>query len=118
MSGLVNILEEYEAGYLGPQEQLELFAQLIRTGQAWTLGGLYVRTARHLVAAGYITPAGQITKKGRGQGRGRVNPEEGREGSPCDVNPRIEGASDEPIPVPFAAPNVAGPRRSDTTARA
>jgi hypothetical protein len=59
MIGLVDILEGYEAGYMGPQEQLELFAQLIRTGQDWTLGGLYARTARHPVAAGYITPTGQ-----------------------------------------------------------
>jgi hypothetical protein len=118
MIGLVDILEDYEAGYLGPQEQLELFAQFVRTGQAWTLGGLYARTARHLVTAGYITPTGQITKKGRCQGRCRVNSEEGREGSPCDVNPSIDSTSDEPIPGPFAAPNVPGPRRSDTTARA
>src|SRR5215207_2530331 len=94
MIGLVDILEDYEAGYLDPREQLVLFAQLVRTGHAWTLGGLYARTARHLVAAGYITPTGRITKKGRGKGRGkgrwRVNSEEGREGSPCDVNPSID----------------------------
>ena len=66
MIGLVDILEDYEAGYLGPQEQLELFAQLIRTGQAWTLGEPNARTAQHLVAAEYITPTGEITKKSRG----------------------------------------------------
>jgi hypothetical protein len=45
MIGLVDILEGYEAGYMGPQEQLELFAQLIRTGQDWTLEEPNGRTA-------------------------------------------------------------------------
>ena len=102
MTGSVDILEAYEAGYLDTKQTLELFATLIRTGQVRTLQGHYVRTARHLIDAGYITPGGEITKFGRDL----LNANGGREGSPCDANPRIDAASDEVLPGPFAVPNV------------
>jgi len=37
VGGLVEIMEDYEAGYLDTGETLELFAELIRTGRAWNL---------------------------------------------------------------------------------
>jgi hypothetical protein len=87
--GLVDIHEDYEAGYLDMGETLELFSQLIRTGQAWNLPRCYTRTAHHLMSVGYITPRGQITDAGykaasvEAVGKYR---DEGREGSPCDVS--------------------------------
>jgi hypothetical protein len=102
MIGLVDILEDYEAGYLDTGETLELFAELIRTGRAWNLGDPYLNEALYLIDAGYVTSGGKITAKGRALVLG-----EGREGSPRDVNPEIVvGAFDDPIPGPVAVPNV------------
>jgi hypothetical protein len=106
MIGMVDILEDYEEGYLDTQQTLELFAELIRTG-AIRCQGLSVRnTADELIAARYLTPEGKITAKGQA-----LLLDEGREGSPCDANPELTelyGASDEPIPGPFAIANVSG----------
>jgi len=101
MIGLVDIVEDYEAGYLDNGETLELFAELIRTGRVWNLEPPCPSTARHLIDAGYITPGGKITTKGRA-----LVFDEGREGSPCDASPEIVGACDDPIPGPVAVPNV------------
>jgi hypothetical protein len=99
---MIGILEDYEAGYLDTRETLELFAELIRTGGVWNLGNPYLNQALYLIDAGYITSGGKITNKGR-----TMVLNEGREGSPCDVNPQIVvGAFDDPIPGPVAIPNV------------
>lgn len=86
---MVDILEDYEAGYLDMGETLELFSQLIRTGQAWNLPGSYIQTAHHLMSIGYITPRGKITAAGYKaasvEAVGKYH-DEGREGSPCDVS--------------------------------
>jgi hypothetical protein len=95
MIGPVNNVNDHETGIPDTEEQLELFAELIRTGRAWTLKGSYEHTARHLIDAEYITPHGQITNRGR-----VLILDEGREGSPCDVNPGLDAASDEPVPGP------------------
>jgi hypothetical protein len=101
MIGLVDILEDYEEGYLDTGETLELFAELIRTGRAWNLGDPYLNEALYLIDVGYITPGGKITTKGLA-----LVLDEGREGSPCDANPEIVEAFDDPIPGPVAVPNV------------
>ena len=80
MITIADLLEDYEADYLGPGATLELFAELVRTGWVWELRQPYRRTARRLIDAGYITPAGKITNEGRSSVF-----DEGREGSPCDV---------------------------------
>ena len=90
MIGLVDIQEDYEAGYLDMREILELFSQLIRTGQAWNLPRCYISTAHHLInVVGYITPRGEITDAGykaaNDEAVGKYH-DEGREGSPCDVS--------------------------------
>jgi len=105
MIGMVDILEDYEAGYLDTGETLELFAELIRTRRAWNLGDPYLNEALYLLDAGYITPGGKITTKSQA-----LVLDEGREGSPCDANPEIVGAWDDPIPGPVAVPNVKKPR--------
>jgi hypothetical protein len=100
IDSLVDIMEDYEAGYLDTGETLELFAELIRTGRAWNLGDPYLNEALYLLVAGFITPGGKITTKGRA-----LVLDEGREGSPCDANPEIVGAFDDPIPGRGAIPD-------------
>jgi hypothetical protein len=98
----VDTLEDYEAGYLDTSETLKLFAELIRTGRAWNLGAHYLNEALYLIDAGYVTSGGKITGKGR-----VLMLDEGREGSPGDVNPEIVvGAFDDPIPACVAVPNA------------
>ena len=87
MIGLLDIMEDYEAGYLDTGETLELFAELIRTGRAWNLGDPYLNEALYLLDAGYITPGGKITTEGRA-----LVLDEGREGSPCDAKLEVVGA--------------------------
>jgi hypothetical protein len=101
--GLVDIQEDYEAGYLDMRETLELFAELIRTGQAWNLPGHYIRTAHHLIDVEYITPRGQITYAGykatNVEAVGKYH-DEGREGSPCDVSVSNDPLGDGVVAVP------------------
>ena len=52
---------DYECGLLDDTGVLELFAELIRTGMAWTLQGSYGRTASAMIDAGYIDTDGNIT---------------------------------------------------------
>jgi hypothetical protein len=102
MIGMTDILEDYEQGYLDTGQTLELFAGLIRTGLVRNLEDPYLRTAQHLIDAGYISPKGKITNRGRA-----LMFDEGREGSPCDVNQGIVVAAfDDPIPGAVAVPNV------------
>ena len=59
---LVDSIIAYESGELEAEATLELFAELIRTGQAWTLQGHYGRTASQLIKDGYISTSGEILK--------------------------------------------------------
>ena len=59
---LVDSIIAYESGELEAETTLELFAELIRTGRAWTLQGHYGRTASELIEQGYITKEGEISK--------------------------------------------------------
>ena len=52
-------LTAYEVGQLDACEELMLFADLVRTGLAWSLQGNYGRAAARLIDAGLIpAPAG------------------------------------------------------------
>lgn len=46
----------YESGTLSEGEIIELFQELIDTGQAWTLQGSYGRNAAALIEAGICAP--------------------------------------------------------------
>ena len=60
---LVGLIMAYESGELEAEKTLELFAELIRTGQAWQLqGSIYGRPARQLIDNGYISEQGKILK--------------------------------------------------------
>jgi len=60
---LVGMIMAYENGELEAEKTLELFAELIRTGQAWQLqGSIYGRPASELIKGGYISKEGKILK--------------------------------------------------------
>ena len=47
---------------MSPQEELEFFAELIKSGDAWKLQGIYGRTAKAWIDSGYIDNNGHILK--------------------------------------------------------
>lgn len=57
---LIDSIILYEDGELGEIETIELFAELIRTGGAWSLQGHYGRTASAFIDAGYISKDGRV----------------------------------------------------------
>jgi hypothetical protein len=57
---LVSLIMDYEEGGLTPDETVDLFADLVRTGQAWSLQGHYGRMAAQLIEAGYIGRDGAV----------------------------------------------------------
>lgn len=57
---LIGQIIAYEQGDLNNKDCLELFAELIRSGQAWTLQGTYGRTAKALIDIGHINKEGKI----------------------------------------------------------
>lgn len=52
----------YEQGELDERETVEMIAEMVRDGSAWTLQGHYGRTATTLIEAGYITKDGQVNQ--------------------------------------------------------
>lgn len=50
----VNKIIAYECGELDDDGVIELFQELVNTGQAWSLQGHYGRTAKALIDAGYV----------------------------------------------------------------
>ena len=60
---LVDKIIAYETGELPAEDTLKLFAELVKTGQAWTLQGHYGRTAQGLIDSGYLDRQGNILRK-------------------------------------------------------
>lgn len=56
----VNKIDMYERGELDGHGALQLFAALIKTGEAWQLQGHYGRTCDRMIKEGWITPEGEI----------------------------------------------------------
>jgi len=56
----VNEIVAWESGQLGTEETVEMFAKLVRSGDAWTLQGTYGRTAARMIEDGVINRAGEI----------------------------------------------------------
>jgi hypothetical protein len=56
---LIDKIIAYECGDIDEAGILQLFAELIESGMAWTLQGSYGRTARALIDAEYISEDGK-----------------------------------------------------------
>jgi len=59
---LVDKIMAYESGELEAGDTLKLFADLVRSGEAWSLQGSYGRVASGLIEGGYISKEGKILK--------------------------------------------------------
>lgn len=57
----IDLIIQYESGELDDQQVVFLFADLVRTGQAWMLQGHYGRTAQRLIEAGWIDKKGNVS---------------------------------------------------------
>jgi hypothetical protein len=60
-STLVDSIIAYEQGELNDQEVVCLFADLVKSGMAWSLQGSYGRTANALIKEGWIDREGNVT---------------------------------------------------------
>jgi len=60
---LVDKIIAWESGELSDKDTVRFFAELVKSGQAWSLQGTYGRTAMNLIERGYITKSGKINKK-------------------------------------------------------
>ena len=63
MTDTVTRIIAFESGELDFKGTLHLFADLIKSGQAWTLPGSYGRNARALIDQGYISEDGEVLKE-------------------------------------------------------
>jgi hypothetical protein len=63
MYDIVSKIMAWEEGELGDRETLEFFADLIKTGQCWSLQGCYGRFAANLIENDLITKEGVVTDK-------------------------------------------------------
>jgi hypothetical protein len=57
----IDLIIAYEQGDLSDYQIVNLFAELVRNGMAWTLQGHYGRTASALIEAGYIDREGNLS---------------------------------------------------------
>jgi len=60
-STLVGSIIAYEQGELNDQEIVCLFAELVKSGMAWSLQGSYGRTANALIKEGWIDRKGNVS---------------------------------------------------------
>jgi hypothetical protein len=60
-STLVGSIIAYEQGELNDQEVVCLFAELVKSGMAWSLQGSYGRTANALIKEGWIDHEGNVS---------------------------------------------------------
>lgn len=63
MVDLVSKIIEFENGEMSDKDTVEFFAELIKTGQCWSLQGIYGRTAKGLIDAKIISSTGKILKQ-------------------------------------------------------
>ena len=59
----LDLVMRFEGGEITPDEALDLFSNLVRTGLAWSLQGFYGRTAALLINTGYLDSAGKILRQ-------------------------------------------------------
>ena len=56
----LDLLIKFETEHMSSSEVIELFSELIKTGDAWKLQGIYGRTANGFIEAEFIAPDGTI----------------------------------------------------------
>lgn len=52
----LDFIMRWEAGETSDEETIEGFQHLVNNGHAWTLQGMYGRTASRLIEAGLVKP--------------------------------------------------------------
>ena len=57
---MIDKIIAYESGELDNSNIIELFSELIKNGQAWTLQGSYGRMAMNLINQGILSKTGNI----------------------------------------------------------
>ena len=62
-SALVNKIIAYENGEMSPEDTISFFADLIKTGDVWSLQGHYGRTAASFIENGVIDRKGNILQE-------------------------------------------------------
>ncbi len=60
---LINSMILWEDGQLGEKEEVQFFSELIKSGMAWSLQGMYGRHAQGLIKNGYLDKEGNILIK-------------------------------------------------------
>lgn len=57
---LLDKIIAFEGGEMDDIELIDFFSELVKNGMAWTLQGMYGRTAMSLIEQGYISRNGEI----------------------------------------------------------
>ena len=65
MNDLVDLIIAYETGEANDKQILDLFSNLVETGQAWSLQGHYGRTAKAMIESELLSVSGEITSKAK-----------------------------------------------------
>lgn len=60
---IVDKIMRWESGQMSDSEMVRFFGQLVKSGMAWKLQGMYGRQASRLIDAGYIDAKGNVNKK-------------------------------------------------------
>jgi hypothetical protein len=60
MTDFVGKIMDFESGNMDDKEFIDFFAELVKTGMAWSLQGTYGRTAAGLIEAEYIDQDGNV----------------------------------------------------------
>ena len=91
----VDLIIAYESGELSDEKTLELFADLIKTGDCWSLQGHYGRAAKALIDSGLISKTGELL-------RGKDGQQPRQRCGKCAACKRVEAAKPMHTPEPYA----------------
>ena len=59
---IVSMIDAYENGDTNLEQEIFLYAELVRTGKAWTLKGHYCRVAKEMIDLEFISKDGRVLK--------------------------------------------------------
>lgn len=59
---IVSMIDAYENGDTNLEQEIFLYAELVRTGKAWTLQGHYGRVAMEMIDLEFISKDGRVLK--------------------------------------------------------